>query len=61
MAKFTNEDEIQIFIAACKFIKGKADFEVNEENFPITAARAFKIYKTFMEVAKNDRRRKSSI
>lgn len=60
MAKFTNEDEIQIFIAACKFIKGKPDFKINEENFPITAARAFKIYKNFMEIGKKNARRRQS-
>lgn len=57
MNKLTSIDEIDIFIAACKFVKGQPDFKINEENFPITAARAFRLYKTFMEVKNNDKRR----
>lgn len=50
MRKYNSTEEMEVFIAACKFIKGKPDFEINEENFPMTAARAFKIYKSYMEV-----------
>jgi hypothetical protein len=49
MTTISKEDEIQIFIAACKFIKGKPDFEIDEDNFPMTAARAFKVYRNFMD------------
>lgn len=60
MTKFNQMEEIEVFISACKFIKNKPDFEINEQNFPYTAARAFKIYKTFMEAA-DVRRRQSEV
>lgn len=60
MKKLTNIEDIDIFFAACKFIRAKDDFEINEQNFPYTAARAFKLYKTFMEAA-DVRRRQSEV
>ena len=52
MKKLTHIEDIDIFFAACKFIRAKDDFEINEENFPYTAARAFKLYKVFLEAKK---------
>lgn len=61
MARFTKEMEIEIFVAACKFIRARSDFGINDENFPIKAARAFRMYRNFMEAANNDTRRKSKV
>ena len=52
MKKLKHIEDIDIFFAACKFIRAKDDFEINEENFPYTAARAFKLYKFFLEAKK---------
>jgi len=52
MKKLTYMEDMDIFFAACKFIRAKDDFEINEENFPYTAARAFKLYKFFLEAKK---------
>lgn len=52
MKKLTNIEDMDIFFAACKFIRAKDDFEINQENFPYTAARAFKLYKFFLEAKK---------
>ena len=60
MKKLTYMEDMDIFFAACKFIRAKDDFEINEENFPYTAARAFKLYTSyinFLRRQKNGRRR----
>ena len=57
MNKFKSMEEQEVFMAACNFTMSKKDIKIDNENFKEMAVKAFKLYKSFMEVGTDVRRR----
>ena len=57
MNKFKSMEEQEIFVAACNFTMSKKDIKIDNDNFKEMAVKAFKLYKSFMEVGTDVRRR----
>lgn len=57
MNKFKNFEEEVIFMAACNFTMSRKDIKIDNDNFKEMATKAFKLYKSFMEVGTDVKRR----